>query len=252
MDNLKLQSHFSDRTQGAGTTVIVSARIRKIAEAFRGMKGRRIIDWGGGNGIVSALLPAGNEICVVDCSNELLAQAAARGFKTVKINEEDECPSSLAGWADALLCGETIEHVVDTDKFLDNLNQSMKMGGKLVLTTPNIYNLLTPILWLLDRPPMFAARYRSEHVRDFTVSTLKSALKNNGFRVERVRGTTLLSIPFHIPGGDVLADFLPRLSEQLVVIATKTEDSHYDPNTAVQGRLDDSPIAGAFGPAKKR
>jgi 2-polyprenyl-3-methyl-5-hydroxy-6-metoxy-1,4-benzoquinol methylase len=246
MDNLKLQARFSDRTTPSNVGLVPSARVRKIMQSFSDAQGWRIIDWGGGTGVISAPLSAANEVCVVDCSLEQLKVAAGIGRKTCLIKEDGECPAGLKGWADGVLCGEVIEHVVDTDHFLHHINQCMKMGGRLVLTTPNIYNLLTPALWLLDRPPMFAARYRSEHVRDFTVKTLRLALQNNGFEVQRIRGTTLLSIPFPMPGGEFLADLFPRLSEQLVAVAVKKAESAYDPDRAMQGRLEDEPLAGAF------
>src|SRR5207248_751197 len=82
-----------------------------------------------------------------------------------------------------------------------------------------------------DLPPMYSARYRSAHYRDFTLRTMAIALTNHGFGIEAVIGTH-----FYFPGfGDVLsglASWLPRWASQIVIKAQKTAMSQYSAKEA--------------------
>ena len=81
-------------------------------------------------------------------------------------------------------------------------------------------------MMLLNLPPMYSARYRAGHVRDFTTRTMKIALANNGFRIDKMVGAD-----FYLPkiGGSLgwLADFLPSWSSTVVTRVIKTADAKY-------------------------
>jgi hypothetical protein len=62
------------------------------------------------------------------------------------------------------------------------------MGGHFLLTFPNVRTPVSLAMMLVDLPPMYSARYRAGHVRDFTAKTMRIALSNCGFRVEKMIG----------------------------------------------------------------
>ncbi|MCM8788132.1 MAG: class I SAM-dependent methyltransferase, partial [Candidatus Omnitrophica bacterium] len=79
---------------------------------------------------------------------------------------------------DAIYAFEVIEHVMNYDAFLRNLSGSLKEGGLLLLTTPNVLAPRNRINLLLGRDWWFASKY---HIHYFSPRTLKLALENAGF-----------------------------------------------------------------------
>ena len=137
------------------------------------------------------------------------------------------------GTFNIIFSGETIEHQLDTDWLLLEFNRVLKPGGQLVLTFPNIRTPLgIAMLLFLDMPPMYAARYRAGHFRDFTLRIIKLALVKHGFRHEKSYGTA-----FYLPKiGECwagLASILPSWSHQVVTVSTKIENSRYTPKDLI-------------------
>jgi 2-polyprenyl-3-methyl-5-hydroxy-6-metoxy-1,4-benzoquinol methylase len=93
-----------------------------------------------------------------------------------------------AGSFDGVMLMETIEHVPDTDHLLAEVRRVTRPGGDLILTFPNIRTPIGLLMLALGLPPMFAATYRSVHVRDFTLRTVRAALANHGFKIQRCIG----------------------------------------------------------------
>jgi SAM-dependent methyltransferase len=110
--------------------------------------------------------------------------------------------------------------VVNTDFVLMEINRVLRQNGTFVLCIPN---LSQPVSWAIqvfsDLPPMFSARYRSSHVRDFTLKTIKAAIKANGFRIKEVSGTYMF--PFNNIFGRTIARMAPRLSIKIITNCEK-------------------------------
>lgn len=96
----------------------------------------------------------------------------------------------LEGPYDLLLFGDTLEHVPDPVAVLRTLSTTMRPGGTLVLSTPNVAN------WAI-RLSLLAGRFRytdrgildRTHLRFYTRRTLVEMLEEAGFDVDRVVGT---------------------------------------------------------------
>lgn len=93
---------------------------------------------------------------------------------------------SLAGAAfDAVVALEVIEHVADFRSLLAEAHDALRPGGALLLSTPNVDSLTRRII---------GARWRifaSEHHWYFSPSTLTRALRDAGFRVERMESRNI-------------------------------------------------------------
>lgn len=202
-------------------------KVRRIIGAFPA--GQKILDVGCANGALLAPFARKHELHGVDISSSLLNAATRAGFQTVLVDLETNPLPYPDKTFDVLFCGENIEHYVNTDWVLSELNRVLKPNGRLVITFPNIR---TPVgvamLVFADLPPMFAARYRSVHFRDFTLRLVKWALDNHGFVVNRCAGASFL-----IPKlGDCcawLAEWIPSWSSTIIVVGTKVQDSVYAP-----------------------
>ena len=208
-------------------------RVGKVREWFSRFPPGRVLDVGCGDGSVMKPLIERHEIHGVDISSGAVAKANAAGIKA-KLHDLEEPLPFADGFFDAVFCGETIEHQVDTDWLLSEINRVLKVEGQLVLTYPNIR---TPVgifmLVFLDMPPMYSARYRAPHYRDFTFRTIKIALRNNGFEVVKAAGGA-----FHVPGigecCETLASLLPRFASTVILLAKKITNSSYQPENAVR------------------
>ena len=80
---------------------------------------------------------------------------------------------------------------------------------------------------LLNRAPMFAARLRAEHVRDFTTASIRAALTENGFKVLKMVGVDFCVSSS--PNGVLpqVASFFPSLASTVVVVAQKVFQATY-------------------------
>ncbi len=88
---------------------------------------------------------------------------------------------------DIIVAGEIIEHVFDTDLFLQKIKKLLKSHGKLILTTPNVASLPRRILLLFGKNPLLDNRViignTAGHIRYFTFTDTYKILEDNGFRV---------------------------------------------------------------------
>ena len=95
---------------------------------------------------------------------------------------------------DAIATHDVIEHQRLPKLFLDRIDAHLKPGGTLVLSTPNITNLLNRFRVLFGRAPMgnIEEWYRegenfTGHVREYTRDELSAMLRWSGFEIVEAR-----------------------------------------------------------------
>lgn len=90
---------------------------------------------------------------------------------------------------DIVVAGEIIEHVFDTDLFIDKINKKLKKNGLLILTTPNVASLPRRVLLLLGINPLLEYRnipkVTAGHVRYFTFKNIEDLLLAHDFGIEK-------------------------------------------------------------------
>jgi len=229
MNSSDLQKQFYD-DGGEMPDEVSGSRIEKSRKFLVESGAKKILDVGCANGaVLKPLLDGTRDLHGVDISQFLLDKANANGIKAVLHNLEVSPLPYADGTFDAVFCGETIEHQVDTDWLLSEINRVLKPGGFLVLTFPNIRTVLSLLMMaFFNIPPMYAARYRAPHVRDFTLKTIKIAFAENGFVIRRAVGAG-----FYFPKigefGSGLATWFPSWSFATVVLAEKKSTAVYPP-----------------------
>jgi 2-polyprenyl-3-methyl-5-hydroxy-6-metoxy-1,4-benzoquinol methylase len=122
---------------------------------------------------------------------------------------------------DLVIAAEVVEHIVDTDAFLEHCNAVLKPGGVLILTSPNLLFGINRLLMLFGKRPRFA--YADFHVRMFVWDDLRARIARL-FIIRRVQGShvllglrhSMLFLPFAW-----LGDYLPTLSAHFIVTAEK-------------------------------
>lgn len=106
--------------------------------AARLAPGRRILDIACGEGYGSAALrEAGAQSVIgVDIAAEAVAHARAKYGIDARVGDAEKIPLS-DGEVDLVVSFETLEHVPDPAKFLDECARVLAPGGTLVVSTPN-------------------------------------------------------------------------------------------------------------------
>lgn len=148
--------------------------------------------------------------------------ARSHGLDVQVCNLEQDSLPFEDGQFDVVCAFDVIEHILHTDHVLNEMNRVIRSGGVFIGSVPNLYQPLSLLMVLRDLTPMYASRYRSLHVRDFTLRLFKAIVRKHGFQVERCSGTFIF--PFEEAGwSHRLADWFPRLGSLLSVGAVKQQ-----------------------------
>lgn len=111
------------------------------------VKGKKVLDIACGEGYGAAgLLRAGAASVVgVDISAELCEHAARRYGITARVGDAQNIPLPASS-VEVAVSFETIEHLPQPEKFLDECVRVLAPGGKLIISTPNreVYRELCP------------------------------------------------------------------------------------------------------------
>ena len=226
MKSSELQRKFSQNYPNTHDPDNPDHRIRKVRKLFAEYTKRvKVLDVGCADGSVFKPFVQRHELHGVDVSPDYLQGAIDLGYQA-RIHDIESTPLPYPdGTFDVVYAGETIERLTDTDWFLAEINRVLKPGGHFIVTYPNVRTLTSLAMMLFaDLPPMYSARYRGPHFRDYTQRTIRIALANHHFRPDAMRGTH-----FHLPG---LASVLPGWASQVVLRAVKTAESRYSEDEA--------------------
>ena len=159
-------------------------RRQESALSFLGLqKSDLVLDAGCGNGSLSAqLAPMAGEVHAIDIAANALDPnfAAIPNLHFQAMNVESlTYPDSKF---DAIVCVETLEHLLHPERAIAEFFRVLKSGGRLVLTYPTINRTLMKRCRLGPRVPI------SEHLNEWSYGELSSAVRKVGFTVERVDG----------------------------------------------------------------
>lgn len=181
-----------------------------------------LLDIGCYNGYISILLKKrlGKkcEVYGVDIAENTIALAKKRGVKanlcdiTKGINFKDNM-------FDYVFAGEIIEHLQDTDFFLQEIKRVLKQNGTLILTTPNFLSFGRRIYYLFGIGIYMEASFNlpknaAGHIRYYTFDTLKQLLAYHEFEEMKT-----LSDAVTFPGfeSSSLAKIFPTFGRSIIV-----------------------------------
>ena len=183
-----------------------------IQSVFSRLPPGRVLDFGGGQGEIAAMVQArGHDVTVMDLDAEHLEVARASGLKTIQGDEDalDDMKETF----DYAILSHVVEHVqCPHEKLLPRIHNRLKPGGKAVVAVPNVARLRNRAgLWLGH----FSDGMVYQHVRFFTQFTLRSELTKGGFRVVE-------EIPFSYDWVTrVAARFSANFGDELIVVAER-------------------------------
>ncbi len=171
------------------------------------------------------------EVWGVDISPEEIRSAKKLGIKAQIHDLSKEFPFKK-GQFDLVYTLEVIEHLLDTDFFLEEIKAVLKKNGYLVVSTPNLGSLTNRVRLLFGKYPRFLDYTRKDwgnHVHLYTLDALQKQLSQHGFEIIRVTSPNFLN-PFITKSWcpefikDIsmkLGDIFPSLGSHIVILAKK-------------------------------
>ena len=149
---------------------------------------KRVLDIGCYDGTIgSAILSNSNKVSGIDFSKEAVALAMQKGIDAYQADiEEDTMPFEEHSF-EVIVFAEIIEHVFDTDAFLEKIKKYLTKDGQIVLTTPNLATLGRRFMLLLGKNPLIEVSCHNGaagHIRYFVKESLFDLLNAHGFEVE--------------------------------------------------------------------
>lgn len=165
-------------------------KVKLILSVVGKNKNWEICDVGCGYGFeVKALYDKGYKVCGCDLSKIAIAIAKRKnpGPKYFVWDIENK---PMKKRFDFIYSINVIEHIFDYDAFVSNIRKSLKFGGKLLITTPNILGPMNRLKVLFGKDDIFRVK---GHVRFFSLKFLLEILERNGFDINRIPCTGKLT-----------------------------------------------------------
>ena len=193
-----------------------------------------VLDLGCGAGnISSALLKHDIKVFGMDMDIAKLKEARIKGIFATQSNLKGNLPVK-SNCLDIVFAGEIIEHLIDTDHFLDEIHRVLKKSGSLVLTTPNLCNIENRLRILIGRYPIFVD-YTSRgdnHLRVYNKRAIVRQIRERKFEIVQVTGSFVPAVSYSLlknlstrfmPILGWLGSIFPSIALHVIVKATKIE-----------------------------
>lgn len=212
-------------------------RVRTVLGLVRKTGAGKILDVGCGDGFLSAdFKKMGMYAIGVDASPGAVEAAKLRCDEAY-VADLGHAPLPLPdACVDLIWAGEIIEHIFETEAFLEDLLRVLRPGGRLILSTPNLASWINRISLLLGQQPFFTElgtrpsnwgsflRKVGEpagHIRNFTPSSLKHLLVSCGWTFESLHGAGLIQGKAFRAFDQAISHVLPSLATDLIILCRK-------------------------------
>lgn len=141
--------HHHESGNRYGLTIFKGVRGNFLAERIG--TGKKVLDIGCRDGMLTATYCEGNEVLGVDIDTKALETAKKNlGIETMHFDLSGDWPLEANSF-DVVVAGEVIEHVYFPNKVLDKAARVLKPEGVLLGTVPNAFTLKNRIRLFLGR-----------------------------------------------------------------------------------------------------
>lgn len=184
--------------------------------------GQKVLDIGCNEGSLTKIISEKNKVIGMELSSKALKKAKNKGLEVICASAY-QIPFKKNTFT-RIHFSEVIEHLINTDKALKEINRVLTKDGELIITTPNFNSLRDRLLVLSGRLQAYAQH--EEHVRIFNKKRLIQHLEKNNFKIKKTHGTGI-SIPMPkglSPVTTKLDKILPAtMMQRLIIIAQKRQ-----------------------------
>lgn len=146
-------------------------RFRWIAKTFfKGISGKKVLDVGCGEGsLLDILQRLGNEVSGIDISESGVVKTQAKSIRCELVDISNERFPYKDSEFDIVTCLETIEHVENPLRCLQEIKRVLKDNGTLIISIPSP-KILHPYCY----PGLFQLKYFKEFLslNDFEISRI--------------------------------------------------------------------------------
>lgn len=218
---------FSDRRNSS--ELADSQRIRAMKAIFDRInpQNSRILDIGCFDGTFLSLVKnQNNDFYGLDASDWALEHMRKKEIKVQKFFFDGKTKLPFeSDFFDIVITGEIIEHIFDTDFFLEEIFRVLKPGGKLLISTPNIASLGRRLLLLFGANPIIELSPNEAnsvgHIRYFTCRTLEKILEKHGFKTISFQSDCIIFSRNGKLKSAILAKVFPKLGSSIICLAKK-------------------------------
>jgi len=175
-------------------------RFAKAVAAANLVPGQRVLDVGAKWGGLASHLPAGVTYTGIDLSEGNARKAATAGLDVRRADVTGHLPVADAE-VDCVFCLELLEHLTAPLALLEEVRRVLTQKGRAVVSVPSPYS------WVEVFREFFGRHDPEGHLNAFTTPVMTNLAGLAGFRLERVRGTSV-RIPRtmrHVPTDSILA-----------------------------------------------
>jgi len=167
-------------------------------------RGKRLLDVGSAQGILAQkFTERGFEVTCIEGSQKLAALGRDKCQEMIVADLDKPLPQ-LNGQFDVIIYGDILEHLRNPMEVFTGFNRSLRPGGRVIVSVPNVAHLWVRLNLLLGR---FGYANRGildrTHLRFFTLSLFKRFLADAGLECDEIVATPvplLLVVPKHAQG----------------------------------------------------
>ncbi len=157
------------------------------------------------------------QIYGVDAADNSVKMALKNGIQA-KLCDVTKGISFESNMFDYVFAGEIIEHLYDTDFFLEEIKRVLKPNGILILTTPNFLSFGRRIYYLFGKGIFMESSFSlpdraAGHIRYYTFNNLKELAKLHNFEPEMIFSDTVTFPWFR---SDLLAKIFPTMGQSII------------------------------------
>jgi 2-polyprenyl-3-methyl-5-hydroxy-6-metoxy-1,4-benzoquinol methylase len=145
-------------------------------------KGKRVLDLGCRDGMLTQEYVFGNEVIGVDIDKKALELIKKRlGIETLWLDLNKEWPFEPESF-DVIVACEILEHLFFMEPFLEKVQQTLKKGGLFIGSVPNAFRVRNRLKFLMGN------EFETDptHVRQFSFARLTQVLGKSFSNVEIV------------------------------------------------------------------
>ena len=190
----------------------------------------KILDIGCADGSFARLLKdkGGHDVYGIDISQRAVDKALKSGIKAIQCDVEQgiDFPDKFFN---IVIASEIIEHLYDTDYFLQEIKRITKKNSYLLLSTPNLDSLKNRFRLLFGKYPQYSefrlGKNQAGHIRNYTVDTLKIQTKENGWQIIKIISPNFIcpmtkNIPIFLKRIAIyLGDIFYTLGSHIIIVA---------------------------------
>jgi 2-polyprenyl-3-methyl-5-hydroxy-6-metoxy-1,4-benzoquinol methylase len=217
----------------------------RVSELNLFNKDSKVLDVGCGSGDfgIEVIERYGCEVHGIDLNEVGIVRSNELGMKA-QIADLDKPWPYEDNTFDVISGAEIIEHVLNTDHFIQESFRTLKPDGRLIIQTPNLACWFNRLIFLFGYQPFFTevstkdktvgldftrnltpTREPVGHIRVFTLKALHGLLKMYNFEPVLTKGETVYYLPWYMDVVDSLMSKIPSLATDMTVVSKKISKS---------------------------